>query len=73
MVDVEVRGGGPGRAIVGGGPGSGFGGAGGGVLDDGGAVAFKDYFARVAGAGDGDPVGEEGARIAGLGALGGDG
>ena len=40
MVDVEVRGGGPGRAIVGGGPGSGFGGAGGGVLDDGGAVAF---------------------------------
>lgn len=68
MVDVEIRGSGPGSSIVGRGPGSRGGGAGA-VGDDVGAVALEDSFARVAGAGDGDPVGEEVAGVAWLDGL----
>ena len=58
MVDVNVGGGGPGGTVEGRVPGAGGGGA---VAAnyDGGAITLEYGLARVAGAGDGDPVVEE--------------
>src|SRR5690606_29469367 len=70
VVDVDVGGGGPGRAVVGGVPAAAGRGARGGG-DDVGAVALEDRLAGVAGAADRDPVREEVAVVAGA-VLGGD-
>ena len=72
VVDVDVGRVGPGRAVVGAVPGAGGRGAAA-VDDDAGAVALEDLLAGVARAGDGDPVREQVAVVAGVVRLGGDG
>lgn len=72
VVDVDVAGRSPRGAIVRADPRA----AGGGTRTvglDTGAITLEDRLAGVAGAGDGDPVGEEVTGVAVLGALGGDG
>jgi hypothetical protein len=62
VVDVQVRGGGPGGAVVGRGPRAG-GGLARAVDGDGGGVSLKHVLARVARAGDGDPRREQVAVV----------
>src|SRR5262249_47587235 len=63
VVDVHVGGRVPGRVVVGAVPAAGYRRAGA-VDHDVGAVALQHGFAGVAGAGDGDPVREQGAGVA---------
>lgn len=72
VVDVDVAGRSPGGAIVRAEPRAAGGGTGT-VGHDTSAIALEDCLAGVAGPGDGDPVGEEVAGVAILGALRGDG
>lgn len=72
VVDVDVAGRSPGGAIVRAEPRA-AGGSASTVGHNTGAITLEDSLAGVAGTGDGDPVGEEVAGVASLGALRGDG
>lgn len=72
MIDIDIASGRPRRSVVRAEPGT-RGRSAGAVGNDVCAVALEDCLSRVAGAGLGDPVGEQVARVTGLRALGCDG